>query len=195
MQMCYQDVVIIDSGSIQKRDKSLSGKETFILTYHGKDLDLEDTIGDLVRLFGLKENDTFTIRPKIGMNVNTPASNRELVFAEAELLLKKFPEFFAVDENIYHLYGVVFKDENRKLTVEINIPENFPLSAPSLKICKEIHDLLGNDTQIDQLTRWEPNSTKLVDIINELKMKIMNAIIIKKEKKGLFSKIRLNRPI
>lgn len=96
--------------------------------------------------------------------------SREAVFTEAEHILASFPDFWAVDENIYHLFGVLQKTGVKQYTVEIYFPMDFPSTAPQIRISKEIADLLGNKIELKTLLNWKKGSSQVVDILKELKM-------------------------
>ncbi|HME52992.1 MAG TPA: hypothetical protein VKM55_12295 [Candidatus Lokiarchaeia archaeon] len=96
--------------------------------------------------------------------------SREAVFNEAEQILAYFPDFWAVDENIYHLFGVIQKTGVKQYTVEIYFPTDFPATAPQIRISKEIADLLGNKIELKTLLSWKKGSSRVVDILKELKM-------------------------
>nr|MDO8112765.1 hypothetical protein [Candidatus Sigynarchaeota archaeon] len=96
--------------------------------------------------------------------------SREAVFNEAEQILAEFPDFWAVDENIYHLYGVLQKTGVKQYTIEIYFPTDFPASAPQIRISKEVADLLGHKIELKTLSNWKRGSSKVVDILKELKM-------------------------
>ena len=96
--------------------------------------------------------------------------SREAVFNEAEQILAYFPDFWAVDENIYHLFGVLQKTGVKQFTVEIYFPMDFPATAPQIRISKEIAELLGKQIELKTLLNWKKGSSKVVDILKELKM-------------------------
>ena len=96
--------------------------------------------------------------------------SREAVFNEAEQILAHFPDFWAVDENIYHLFGVIQKTGVKQYTVEIYFPMDFPASAPQIRISKEVADLLGKQIELKSLLNWKKGTSRVVDILKELKM-------------------------
>jgi ubiquitin-protein ligase len=96
--------------------------------------------------------------------------SRDAVFAEAEQILALFPEFWAVDENIYHLFGVIQKTGVKQYTVEVYFPADFPNSAPQIRISKEVSELLGKQIELKTLSSWKKGTSKVVDILKELKM-------------------------
>ncbi len=97
---------------------------------------------------------------------------REEVFTEAELILAEFQEFWAVDENIYHLYGIVQKTGVQQYTVDVIFPATFPSGTPQIKVSKEIFDLLGKKLELKTLTNWKPGVSHVVDVLRELKNNI-----------------------
>ncbi|MBN2153947.1 MAG: hypothetical protein JW839_20995 [Candidatus Lokiarchaeota archaeon] len=98
--------------------------------------------------------------------------SREAVFNEAEQILAEFSEFWAVDENIYHLFGVIQKTGVKQYTVEIFFPNDFPTSAPQIRISKEIAELLGKQIELKSLSNWRKGESRVVDILKELKLLI-----------------------
>lgn len=96
--------------------------------------------------------------------------SREAVFSEAEQILAEFPDFWAVDENIYHLFGVIQKTGVKQYTVEIFFPNDFPASAPQIRISKEIAEILGKQIELKTLSNWRKGISRVVDILKELKM-------------------------
>nr|MDO8088213.1 hypothetical protein [Candidatus Sigynarchaeum springense] len=98
--------------------------------------------------------------------------SREAVFNEAEQILAEFSEFWAVDENIYHLFGIVQKTGVKQYTVEIYFPNDFPASAPQIRISKEIAELLGKQIELKTLSNWRKGESRVVDILKELKLLI-----------------------
>ena len=98
--------------------------------------------------------------------------SREAVFNEAETILAEFQEFWAVDENIYHLYGIVQKTGLKQYTVEILFSPDFPNEPPQIRISTEISDLLGRDLELKTLANWKPGKSHVVDILRELKLLI-----------------------
>ncbi len=96
--------------------------------------------------------------------------SREAVFNEAEQILAEFPDFWAVDENIYHLFGVVQKTGVKQYTVEIYFPNDFPASAPQIRISKEVAELLGKQIELKTLSNWKKGVSRVVDILKELKL-------------------------
>ena len=96
--------------------------------------------------------------------------SREAVFNEAEQILAEFSDFWAVDENIYHLFGVVQKTGVKQYTVEIYFPNDFPASAPQIRISKEIAELLGKQIELKTLSNWKKGVSRVVDILKELKL-------------------------
>ncbi|MHA1792151.1 MAG: hypothetical protein ACTSVI_05860 [Promethearchaeota archaeon] len=93
------------------------------------------------------------------------------IYHEAELILGEFSDFWAVNEDINHLYGIVQKTGVKEYYVEVFFNVDFPRSPPQLKISKNIVDLLGNDISLKTLERWNENS-HVVDVLRELKLKI-----------------------
>lgn len=96
--------------------------------------------------------------------------SRDALYSEAEHILAEFPHFWAVDGDIYHLYGIVEKTGVKEFTVEVFFPTDFPESAPDIQFSDEIKALLG-DVQLRSLKHWTRNSS-VVAILQELKMKI-----------------------
>jgi ubiquitin-protein ligase len=95
--------------------------------------------------------------------------SRDAVFAEAEQILAVFPEFWAVDENVYHLYGIVEKTGVTQFTVEILFPKDFPKVPPQVRVSKEILELLNNRIDLKTLINWQPGKMNVVDVLKELK--------------------------
>ncbi|MEX2682355.1 MAG: hypothetical protein Q6373_012210, partial [Candidatus Sigynarchaeota archaeon] len=102
--------------------------------------------------------------------------SREAVFSEAEQILAEFPDFWAVDENIYHLFGVIQKTGVKQYTVEIYFPNDFPASAPQIRISKEIAELLGKQIELKTLSNWKKGVSRVVDILKELKLLIEKSL-------------------
>ncbi|MHA1699385.1 MAG: hypothetical protein ACTSWN_11135 [Promethearchaeota archaeon] len=98
--------------------------------------------------------------------------SQERVFSEAEQILAEFPRFWAVDQNINHLYGVVEKTGVKEFTVEIIFPADFPHAPPKIKVSKEIKDLLGENINLRTLVNWNPDTSRVVSILKELKLRI-----------------------
>ncbi|MFX0102876.1 MAG: hypothetical protein ACFFCS_25130 [Candidatus Hodarchaeota archaeon] len=96
--------------------------------------------------------------------------SREEVFNEAGHILAEFPNFWAVDENIYHLYGVVEKTGVKEFTVEVLFPSDFPEQPPEIRFSNEIIETIGR-VQLRTLKNWTRNSS-VVAVLQELKMKI-----------------------
>ncbi|MFX0186815.1 MAG: hypothetical protein ACFE8A_03665 [Candidatus Hodarchaeota archaeon] len=100
--------------------------------------------------------------------------DKQRILREAQKIAAKF-SFWMVSENIAHLYGYVYETPEKKYELEIKFDDKFPDSQPHFIYHNNIKELLG-DIQLNQLRMWTTESS-VVDIINELKMKIQDALI------------------
>ena len=104
--------------------------------------------------------------------------DRQRILREAQKIASKF-SFWMVSGNISHLYGYVYETPEKKYELEIKFDDNFPNSPPKLVFHDEIKRLLG-DFQLKNLSNWTPEKA-VVDIIEEIYMKIQEALEIPKE--------------
>ncbi len=105
--------------------------------------------------------------------------DKQRVLREAQKIAAKF-SFWMVSGNITHLYGYVYETPEKKYELEIKFGENFPDKAPKFLLHDETKELLG-DVQLDKLRNWSPESS-IVDIVQELKEKIQDALQVPKNK-------------
>jgi ubiquitin-protein ligase len=77
------------------------------------------------------------------------------------------------------LYGYVYETPEKKFELEIKFDEVFPNKPPQLLYHDEIKELLG-EIQLERYEHWTPESN-VVNIIDELKLKIQEAIQIPKQ--------------
>ncbi|MFX0082907.1 MAG: hypothetical protein ACFE94_14240 [Candidatus Hodarchaeota archaeon] len=103
--------------------------------------------------------------------------DKQRILREAQRIAKEF-SFWMVSGNIAHLYGYIYETPEKKFELEIKFDETFPNNPPQLLYHSEIKELLG-EIQLERYKNWTPES-KVVDIINELKLKIQEAIQIPK---------------
>ncbi|KKK44720.1 MAG: hypothetical protein Lokiarch_16100, partial [Candidatus Lokiarchaeum sp. GC14_75] len=103
--------------------------------------------------------------------------DKQRILREAQKIAKKF-SFWMVSGNIAHLYGYVYEIEEKKFELEIKFDENFPTNPPQFIYQKDIIELLEN-VQLDKLINWTQESD-VVDIIDELKMKIQKVLHVPK---------------
>lgn len=103
--------------------------------------------------------------------------DKQRILKEAQKIAKEF-SFWMVSGNIAHLYGYVYEIPEKKFELEIKFDEGFPNNPPQLLYHDEIKDVLG-EIQLEKRIHWTPES-KVVDILNELKLKIQEAIQIPK---------------
>ncbi len=99
--------------------------------------------------------------------------DKDRILKEAQRIARKF-SFWMVSGNVSHLYGHVYETKDIKYEMEIKFDENFPQSPPKLIYHDAIKELLG-DFQLKKLKNWNPDSF-VVDIINEIKIKILDKI-------------------
>ena len=99
--------------------------------------------------------------------------DKQRILREAQKIAKQF-SFWMVSGDITHLYGYVYETSEIKYELEIKFDNEFPNSPPQMIYHKEIKELLGN-FQLNNLIEWTTNST-VVDIVDELKSKILNAL-------------------
>jgi len=114
--------------------------------------------------------------------------DKQRILREARKIGSKF-SFWMVSGNIAHLYGYVYETSERKYELEIKFGENFPNDPPKFLFHDNIKELIS-DIQLKKLKNWSSESS-VVDIIQELEDKILNALEIpqKKEEKELAPKI------
>lgn len=105
--------------------------------------------------------------------------DKQRILKEAQRIAKEF-SFWMVSGNIAHLYGYIYEIPEKKFELEIKFDETFPNNPPQLLYHDEIKEVLG-EIQLEKYKHWTPES-KVVDIINELKLKIQEAIQIPKTK-------------
>ncbi len=105
--------------------------------------------------------------------------DKKRILREAQKIAKKF-SFWMVSGNITHLYGYVYETPVKKYELEIKFGENFPDKPPKFLLHDEIKELLVN-IQLDKLMNWSPESS-IVDIVQELKEKIQDALQVSKKK-------------
>lgn len=96
----------------------------------------------------------------------------EAVYNEANLILATFPDFWAVDEDVYHLYGIVEKTGVKQFAVYIDFPLDFPANPPQVRVSKEIATLLDGKIDLSSLATWTPGQSHVVDVLRELKILI-----------------------
>jgi ubiquitin-protein ligase len=99
--------------------------------------------------------------------------NKERILKEAQDIASSF-SFWMVSGNISHLYGYILKSSGVKYELEVKFDQNFPSSPPKLKFYDAIKDLLGQ-INLSSLDNWT-EETKVVEILSELKEKIMALI-------------------
>ncbi len=85
-----------------------------------------------------------------------------------------------VSGNITHLYGYVYETPEKKYELEIKFGENFPDKPPKFLYHDEVKELLG-DIQLNKLRDWSPDLS-IVDIVQELKEKIQDALQVPDKK-------------
>ncbi|MHA1684144.1 MAG: hypothetical protein ACTSUE_24605 [Promethearchaeota archaeon] len=93
------------------------------------------------------------------------------IYKEAEEILGAFQEFWAVDDDINHLYGIVERTGVKEFTVELFFSSDFPATPPELRVSQNIVELLGRNIELQSLLNWNENS-RTVEILRELKMLI-----------------------
>ncbi|MBD3187619.1 hypothetical protein GF325_12365 [Candidatus Bathyarchaeota archaeon] len=93
------------------------------------------------------------------------------IYKEAEEILASFQEFWAVDDDIRHLYGIVERTGVKEFIAELFFPADFPRSPPELRVSQNITELLGRNIELKSLQNWNENS-RTVDVLKELKMLI-----------------------
>ncbi|MFX1375580.1 MAG: hypothetical protein ACFFA0_07195 [Promethearchaeota archaeon] len=103
--------------------------------------------------------------------------DKQRILKEAQRIAKEY-SFWMVSGNIAHLYGYVYEIPERKFELEIKFDETFPNNPPQLVYHNEIKELLG-EIKLDKYKHWTPES-KVVDIIDELKLQIQDAIEVPK---------------
>ncbi|MFX1391941.1 MAG: ubiquitin-conjugating enzyme E2 variant [Promethearchaeota archaeon] len=99
--------------------------------------------------------------------------DKQRILKEAQKIAAKF-SFWMVSGNITHLYGYPYETPEKKFDLEIKFKEDFPLSPPIFIYHNNIKELLG-DILLNSLKTWNQESS-VVDIVNELKLKIQNAL-------------------
>ncbi|MFX1408006.1 MAG: hypothetical protein ACFFBW_13725 [Promethearchaeota archaeon] len=104
--------------------------------------------------------------------------NKQRLLKEAQKLAANF-SFWMVSGNIAHLYGYAYESADKKYELEIKFDENFPNTPPKLLFHDEIKNLLG-EIDLESLTKWTSES-RVVDVVNELKVKIKQALEINKK--------------
>ncbi|MFW9895172.1 MAG: hypothetical protein ACFFD7_05140 [Candidatus Thorarchaeota archaeon] len=105
---------------------------------------------------------------------------KERILREAQKIASKF-SFWMVSGNISHLYGYVYETPDIKYELEIKFDEDFPDNPPQLIYHDEIKDLMG-EIQLNKYLNWTPDS-HVVDIIEELKLRIQEALNTQKTSK------------
>jgi ubiquitin-protein ligase len=106
--------------------------------------------------------------------------DKQRILKEAQKIASKF-SFWMVSGNIEHLFGYVYETPDAKYELEINFTEDFPITPPNLIYHKEIKELLG-DIHLKAENNWSENSSVL-EILQELKMKILQALNIPEREK------------
>ncbi|MBY9007022.1 MAG: hypothetical protein KGD63_09700 [Candidatus Lokiarchaeota archaeon] len=104
--------------------------------------------------------------------------DNQRILKEAQIIASKY-SFWMVSGDINHLYGYVYKTDEIKYELEIKFSSNFPHSPPELIFHEKIRNLLG-DIQLNTLFNWDENQ-KVVNIIDELKMKIQERLVSPQE--------------
>lgn len=93
------------------------------------------------------------------------------IYKEAEEILASFQEFWAVDDDIRHLYGIVERTGVKEFIAELFFPADFPSTPPELRVSQNITELLGRNIELKTLQNWNENS-RTVNVLKELKMLI-----------------------
>ncbi|MFX0030319.1 MAG: hypothetical protein ACFE8B_13995 [Candidatus Hermodarchaeota archaeon] len=99
--------------------------------------------------------------------------DKDRILKEAQRIAKEY-SFWMVSGNISHLYGYVHESPEKKFELEIKFDEFFPKKPPHLIYHNEIKELLG-EIQLEKYNQWTPEY-KVIDIVNELKLKIQEAL-------------------
>ncbi|MFX0134882.1 MAG: ubiquitin-conjugating enzyme E2 [Candidatus Hodarchaeota archaeon] len=107
----------------------------------------------------------------------------ERIYLEAELMYKKLNDFKTIQGNLRKWVGHLKTRNNESITINIEIPRNFPIQPPIIKISPPIvHSSInrnGNLT-LKMLNNWKPEY-HIFQIINSLK-----ALFWKEPPKRLF---------
>ncbi|MBD3211392.1 MAG: hypothetical protein GF311_02200, partial [Candidatus Lokiarchaeota archaeon] len=101
--------------------------------------------------------------------------DRQRILKEAQKIASSYA-FWMVSGDISHLYGRVYETSDIKYELEIKFPDEFPQVPPKFIYHEKIKDLLG-EFLLETLENWSP-TYKVIDAIDELKMKIQKALNI-----------------
>ncbi|MFX1453255.1 MAG: ubiquitin-conjugating enzyme E2, partial [Promethearchaeota archaeon] len=95
----------------------------------------------------------------------------ERIYLEAELMYKKQSEFKTIKGNLRKWVGHLKTRDNDSITINIEIPENFPYIAPIIKISPPIvHSSIDKNGNLNlkMIKYWKPEY-HIFQIINSLK--------------------------
>ncbi|NVM03807.1 MAG: hypothetical protein HWN67_15865 [Candidatus Helarchaeota archaeon] len=107
----------------------------------------------------------------------------ERIYSEAELMYKKLNDFKTIQGNLRKWVGHLKIRNNDSITINIEIPRNFPIEPPIIKISPPIvHSSIDRNGNLNlkMLNNWKPQY-HIFQIINSLK-----ALFWKEPPKKLF---------
>jgi hypothetical protein len=87
---------------------------------------------------------------------------------ELECVVRHFPNFWLIDNDPSHLYGVLEKNQLAEYCVEVCLPDGFPAVRPQLVIPDAIVVLVG-EPELATLAGWNPAMSRLVEVLVELR--------------------------
>ena len=94
--------------------------------------------------------------------------NEKEFLAEVQDLGSNY-NFYMVDNNIRHLWGVLAKKDGVDYAIELIFPPDYPLASPEIQIEQNIANLFDeNELSLHTLENWNEKS-RAVDIVKEFK--------------------------
>jgi ubiquitin-protein ligase len=99
--------------------------------------------------------------------------NKQRILKEAQNIASKY-SFWMVSGDITHLYGYVFKTEEKEYDLEIKFTEFFPTQPPQLIYHDNIKNLLG-DIKLEGIINWN-ESFQVLNLLDEVNSRIKKEI-------------------
>ncbi len=112
----------------------------------------------------------------------------EIILSEAQRIGTEF-NFFMVENNIRHLWGVLVEHNGVQYSMELIFPAEYPNVPPEIQIEQNVADLF-EEISLKSLDSWTPES-HAIDVVKEFKMLIEEKLGIKKDEKTAVKKIQI----